>query len=470
MSPYRGPGVLADPDELLRMRIRAEHDVFAVRQRGREVAAVVGLDRQDQVRVATALSEVGRLMLMGTGGATVIFDLVDDGAPALRVRAEATDPSGADLDDLASLMAPVARLVDELTLQTPPDPVRVVILRRFPPGMRRLPRGRVAEIRAALESRAPAGPLDELAAQNEQLLATLEQVQQQRDELLRLNGELEETNRGVMALYGQLSSELEETNRGVVALYAELDERSAQLREASEAKTRFLANASHELRAPVTSIIGLARLLGTGDGPLTPDQAEQIELIDNSATDLLRVVNDLLDLAKAESGRIEPQWEKVALAEVFAQLRAVISGLGQRPDVDLVVDDPVGVPPLLTDPVLLTQVLRNLVTNALKFTEHGAVRLSATCRDGDRVTVSVQDTGIGIPEDQQQRIFEEFYQVPGARPVGQPGARGTGLGLPYARRLALLLGGDLRVRSRVGQGSTFTVELPLRTGSRQGVR
>ena len=115
--------------------------------------------------------------------------------------------------------------------------------------------------RRAGTSHVPGTPLDELAVQNQQLIAALDEVRAQRDDLARLNAELEETNRGVMALYHQLSDELEETNRGVVALYAELDEKSVQLRAASEAKTRFLANVSHELRAPVTAIIGLARLL-----------------------------------------------------------------------------------------------------------------------------------------------------------------------------------------------------------------
>jgi signal transduction histidine kinase len=281
--------------------------------------------------------------------------------------------------------------------------------------------------------------------------------------LLRLNAELEETNRGVMALYGQLSQELEETNRGVVALYAELDQRSAQLREASEAKSRFLANASHELRAPVASIVGLARLLAdAGSHPLTDEQAEQVDLIGSSAADLLQMVNGLLDLAKAESGRLEANWEPVRLADVFGQLRGTLRGLAVRPEVELVVEEPAGVPELVTDPVLLTQILRNLVTNGLKFTERGEVRLAARpTEDGDRVELRVTDTGVGIAPDQQRRVFEEFYQVPGIAPV-LDGTRGTGLGLPYARRLAVLLGGDLAVRSQPGRGSTFLVDLPLR--------
>ncbi len=143
-----------------------------------------------------------------------------------------------------------------------------------------------------------------------------------------LNEELEETNRGVMALYNQLSEELEETNRGVVALYAELDEKSAQLRAASEAKSRFLANVSHELRAPVTAIIGLARLLtDSASDPLTDEQGRQVDLIRSLGLRPAVLVNELLDLAKAESGRIEPDLADVDLRPLFGQLRGTLRAL-----------------------------------------------------------------------------------------------------------------------------------------------
>jgi signal transduction histidine kinase len=271
-----------------------------------------------------------------------------------------------------------------------------------------------------------------------------------------LNAELEETNRGVMALYNQLSEELEETNRGVVALYAELDEKSAQLRAASEAKSRFLANVSHELRAPVTAIIGLGRLLtDSASDRLTSDQARQVELIRGSATDLLALVNDLLDLAKAEAGRIVPNISEVDLRAVFGQLRGTLRALANRPEVEFLVDEPPLVR-LRSDEVLLAQVLRNLLTNAIKFTERGEVRLTAAVID-DRVEFAVSDTGVGIPADLQDRIFEEFYQVPGGL-AGR--GTGTGLGLPYARRIVAILGGDLRFVSEAECGSVFTVCLP----------
>ena len=255
----------------------AKPDIFAIRQLGREVAREVGLDKQDQTRLATALSEVARVML-ATGGAEVRFMLTPDGVPVLQVTVENAVTGHAVR--LAPQLTQVGRLVDTMEVGDGDDGTVVRMARRLPPGAPRLTPERMDEIRTGLAEHVPGTPLDELAVQNQQLITALVEVRAQRDDLARLNAELEETNRGVMALYHQLSDELEETNRGVVALYAELDEKSVQLRAASEAKSRFLANVSHELRAPVTAIIGLGRLLtDSSSDRLTEDQGRQIELI-----------------------------------------------------------------------------------------------------------------------------------------------------------------------------------------------
>jgi len=442
------------PEPLLRMRLRVEQDVFVVRQLGREVARAVGLEPQDQTRLATALSEVGRVMLAGGSGAEVAFTATPNGVPSLTVAVR--NPVPGDAARLEPQLRQVGRLVDEMEVGDGETGTVVRMVRRLPAAAPRLTPDRMDDIRAGLAQHVPGTPLDELNVQNQQLITALDQVRAQRDELARLNAELEETNRGVMALYRQLSDELEETNRGVVALYAELDEKSVQLRTASEAKTRFLANVSHELRAPVTAIIGLGRLLiDSASDRLTGEQHRQVELIRGSATDLLTLVNGLLDLAKAEAGRIEPDWSEVDLRAMFGQLRGTLRPLATRPGVDFVVDEP-AVPAVRSDPVLLGQVLRNLLTNALKFTATGSVRLSAR-RAGDGVEFTVADTGTGIPAELHERIFEEFYQVPGSQALA---GKGTGLGLPYARRLAGILGGALSVDSTPGKGSTFTVRLP----------
>ncbi|MBU2667770.1 sensor histidine kinase [Actinoplanes bogorensis] len=437
------------------MRLRVEQDVFVVRQLAREVARAVGLEQQDQTRIATGLSEVSRVVLAEGTDADVTFTVWENGVkPALRLTVERA--ATGDVERLRGELAHVGRLVDRMEVEQGETGTVVWMARRLPASAPRLTPERMDDIRAGLARHVPGSPLDELNVQNQQLIAALDEVRAQRDELARLNAELEETNRGVMALYNQLTEELEETNRGVVALYAELDEKSEQLAAASEAKSRFLANVSHELRAPVTAVIGLGRLLGDGSSdPLTTEQRRQVELIGSSASDLLALVNDLLDLAKAEAGRIEPQWEQVDLKAMFGQLRGTLRPLATRPEVDFRVDEP-AVASIRSDEVLLARVLRNLLTNALKFTAAGEVRLVARAVDDD-IEFTVADTGTGIPPELHERIFEEFYQVPGSKSLN---GKGTGLGLPYARRLAGILGGVLRVDSTPGEGSTFTLRLP----------
>jgi signal transduction histidine kinase len=441
-------------EPLTRMRLRSEQDVFTVRQLGREAARLVGMEQQDQTRVATALSEVGRVVLADGNAADVVFTVALEGVPTLRVAVGIPRPGGAA--GIGAQLAHVGRLVDTLEVGDDENGTVVRMARRLPSGAPKLTRDRMDEIRAGLAEHVPGTPLDELNVQNQQLIAALDEVRAQRDDLARLNAELEETNRGVMALYHQLSEELEETNRGVVALYAELDENRVQLRAASEAKSRFLANVSHELRAPVTAVIGLARLLvDPSSEPLSSEQRRQVDLISGSAGDLLTLVNDLLDLAKAEAGRIEPDWSEVDLKAVFGQLRGTLRPLATRPEVEFVVEEP-PVTTLRTDEVLLTRILRNLLTNAIKFTADGEVRLAGRLVDDD-VEFTVTDTGAGIPAELHERVFEEFYQVPGSQAIA---GKGTGLGLPYARRLAGILGGGLFVASKPGEGSTFSLRLP----------
>jgi len=443
---------------LLQLTLRRERDIFAIRQRGREAAAAMGLEHQDQIRIATALSDIGRQMLRRANskeGVEVSFHAETNPARLRIVLAEPDDPCGTGLETEA--LQAVARLVDTLEVLQAPGRTIVAITRALPGEAEREGLTEMAErAKRALADVAVAKPLDELALQNEHLLSALDDVRRQRDRLEVLNNELHETNKGVMALYLQLSNELEETNRGVVALYAELDDKSDQLRAASEAKTRFLANVSHELRAPVTAVIGLIRLLSDPDSdPLTPAQGEQIELIRGSAVDLLALVNDLLDLAKAESGRVVPVWSPVDLRALFGQLRGTVKALLPGPRVRLEVDDPPDGSTIDSDEALLSQVLRNLLHNAVKFTEQGRVRMHAEKHD-EQWVFAVEDTGIGIPPDAHERVFEEFYQVP-----SRLRASGTGLGLPYARKVVTLLGGTLTLRSEPGQGSVFTVSLPV---------
>jgi signal transduction histidine kinase/CheY-like chemotaxis protein len=423
--------------ELLRIDIRDAAGVFAARQIAREVAAELALERQDQVRVATALSEIGRELVVNGRAGVVAFLAADDD---LVVTVEHDGPPPREA------LSAAARLMDEV--KSTKQGVRMA---------KRRPRGGCPDIgqsRQRLAALLPVSALDELRRNNEDLLGALSDLQRQKEDLLLLNAELEDTNRGVMALYGQLSDELEQTNRGVVALYAELDEKSEQLREASEARNRFWANVSHELRTPLNSIIGLARLLTRPGGePLGTEQRHQAEFIENSGNTLLALVNDLLDTAKAESGRFQVDLTTVDVPALLTRLRMLLRPLtGDRP-VSLTIDDAGAPATILTDEVALTAILRNLLANGLKYTDTGAVQLSVQASPG-HVDFLVTDTGIGIPADQQERVFEEFYQAPGVH------RGGTGLGLPYSRRLAELLDGSLTLTSEPGSGTAVLLRLP----------
>ena len=215
---------------------------------------------------------------------------------------------------------------------------------------------------------------------NQDLIAALDDVTQQKEQLLLLNAELQETNRGVMALYSELSDELEQTNRGVVALYRELDEKSEELRLASESKNRFWANVSHELRTPLNSILGLTRLLADPAAGSVSEQLYQVDLIRNSTGTLLTLVNDLLDVAKAESGQLVIEPAEVSLPALLAALRGLVRPMAEGKPVTVVVSADGAPATILTDEMALTAILRNLLSNAIKYTDSGEVRLSVAYR------------------------------------------------------------------------------------------
>ncbi|QWV15753.1 sensor histidine kinase [Stutzerimonas zhaodongensis] len=256
-----------------------------------------------------------------------------------------------------------------------------------------------------------------------------------------------------------LRAELEETNQGVLALYAELDTQAGQLRQASDLKSRFLSYMSHEFRTPLGSIRSITRLLSDElDGPLSPEQHKQVSFINGAAGELSDMVDDLLDLAKIEAGRItiSPAW--FDMLDLFAALRGMFRPIVDANAVDLIFEEPRDMPRLYTDDKKLAQILRNFISNALKFTQNGEVRISACAEDEGEVRFAVTDTGIGIPEDLHGNLFEDFVQID--TPL-QKRLRGTGLGLSLCKRFAELLGGRVGVDSKPGVGSTFYVVIPV---------
>jgi signal transduction histidine kinase len=256
-----------------------------------------------------------------------------------------------------------------------------------------------------------------------------------------------------------LRAELEETNRGVVALYAELDAQADQLRQATELKSRFLAYMSHEFRTPISAIRSITRLLNDGvDGALNEEQQRQIRFIETSATEFAEMVDDLLDLAKIEAGRVEisPAWFE--MMDLFSALRGMFKPVLSNPDTVLIFEEPSDLPRLYTDDRRLSQILRNFISNALKFTARGEVRVAAARFGDDQVQFSVSDTGIGIAPEHHAAVFDDFSQVDS--PV-QKRLRGTGLGLALSKHLAHLLGGRVTIASELGEGSVFSVILPV---------
>ena len=286
---------------------------------------------------------------------------------------------------------------------------------------------------------------DELAAPN--AVATLDDNAALVARLYAAESELE-----------MLRDELAETNQGVVALYAELEDSAAQLRNASELKSRFLSYMSHEFRTPLSAIRSITRiLLDELDGPMTSEQARQITFIQTSVTELTEMVSDQLDLAKIEAGRItvSPVW--FGMVDLFSALRGMFKPILVNDEVSLVFEEQIGIPQIYSDDQKLSQILRNFISNALKFTQRGHVVVRATVEDAF-IVFSVSDTGIGISTEHLEHIFEDFVQVESSI---QKKLRGTGLGLALSRKLARLLGGETTVTSALGSGSVFSVRIPI---------
>ncbi|WP_455886514.1 sensor histidine kinase [Pseudomonas rustica] len=256
-----------------------------------------------------------------------------------------------------------------------------------------------------------------------------------------------------------LRAELEDTNQGVLALYAELDIQAEQLRQASDLKGRFLSYMSHEFRTPLGSILSITSLLADEvDGPLSKEQQLQVAFINTATRELGDMVDDLLDLAKIEAGRItiSPAW--FDMLDLFAALRGMFRPIVDTGSVDLIFEEPQGLPKMYSDDKKLAQILRNFISNALKFTTRGEVRVSAQLLGSDQVRFAVSDTGIGIAPELLGGLFEDFAQIDS--PL-QKRLRGAGLGLSLCKRFAALLGGEVGVVSTPGSGSSFFVILPL---------
>jgi signal transduction histidine kinase/CheY-like chemotaxis protein len=437
---------------LLTVRIHHEHDIVGARQRARQIAAALGFDATEQTRIATAVSEIARNAFTYAGGGRVDY-LVEGTAPPqlLIVRVSDSGAGVRNLDDILSGryrsetgmglgIVGTRRLMDHFDIQSTSTGTTVSLKKILPRRAALLTRGELTQIADRLSTERPRGPIEEVQQQNQELLRTLEQLRARQEDLERVN------------------RELEDTNRGVVALYAELDERADHLRRADELKTRFLSNMTHEFRTPVNSILALTSLLADRVGA-SEDQKDEVYYIRKSAQQLSQIVDDLLDIAKVEAGKTEVRPATFEVSGLFGALRGMLRPLLVNQSLSLLFEEPEDVPPIYSDESKVSQILRNFISNALKYTEHGEIRVAARLTPArDAVEFLVSDTGIGIPEQDLARVFDEFVQI--ENPL-QRRTKGTGLGLPLSKRLAELLGGRISVESTLGAGSTFSVVVPL---------
>ncbi|OUL27987.1 response regulator [Nostoc sp. 106C] len=283
-----------------------------------------------------------------------------------------------------------------------------------------------------------------------------EELQQSNEELQTLNEELEEK----AELLAVQKREVEEKNQQIERARLALEEKAKQLSLTSEYKSEFLANMSHELRTPLNSLLILARLMSENpEGNLTDKQIEYSQTIYNAGTDLLELINEILDLAKIESGTFILENKQVYFVDLQSHIQATFRQIAQEKRLSFNIEFDERLPRgFNTDIKRLQQILNNLLANAFKFTEQGGVTLQVNMAEADTVAFAVRDTGIGIPTDKQQLIFEAFQQADGttSRKYG-----GTGLGLSISRQLAHLLGGRIELVSQPGLGSTFTLYLPI---------
>jgi CheY-like chemotaxis protein len=298
---------------------------------------------------------------------------------------------------------------------------------------------------------------EELQVQQEELRVSNEELERQTQALVASRGRLE-VQQGELE---QVNAQLEEQTQSLEHQRDELARAGAELKRSNDYKSQFLANMSHELRTPLNSALILAKLLADNrTGNLDAEQVKFAQTIYAAGNDLLILINDILDLSRIEAGMLDVRSEPIPVTRITDELTRIFQPIAHQKQLALEIQIEATAPELIdSDPTRLQQILKNLLSNALKFTERGGVALSIT-GTGDTIQFTVRDTGIGIASDQHALIFEAFRQVDGAsnRKFG-----GSGLGLSISRDLARLLGGSLELISAPGQGSTFTLVLPVRS-------
>ncbi|HJQ67718.1 MAG TPA: ATP-binding protein [Blastocatellia bacterium] len=419
--------------------IRSEADIVRVRDRIRLVAREFGFDNVAQIKLTTAVSELTRNIYEYARTGSITVSVVERrGQTGIEIIAEDSGPGIANLDEILSGrfqsktglgrgISGSRRLMDDFVITSSPEKgTRIEAVKWFDDDQR-TPKN-IDQIRQLFFSSSESGAVEELQAQNK--------------ELVRVLGELTESRR-----------ELEQTNR-------ELQSANEKLKQVDEMKSRFISTIAHEVRTPLNAIIGLIQVLGRDKRePLTPRQRETVERLEKSATMLVSLVNDLLDLSRLQAGRMQIKLQPFSAAELVDSICNGMNQTATSKGVKLDYEISPDLPEINSDPTKVAQVITNLTSNAIKFTPSGGkVTIKAGRDAGQMWHVEVTDTGIGMEDEQVPLIFEEFRQVNIASPHH---GGGTGLGLPITKRVVELLGGRIKVISAPGLGSTFTVVWPV---------
>ncbi|HJZ68755.1 MAG TPA: ATP-binding protein, partial [Blastocatellia bacterium] len=445
-----------DLEHSLRMaedtRARLEDENLAVQERARGLAEEIERLRVESTRIAgeneQLVAEVERLNgeIAGLEGGTGVRE---DNVRLLASNAELAQARALAEGRVAELEGELARFNKEL------EESRVLVGGR----MVELEQENALLVQTRTQLEGEVALLTSRASELEQQNAAITQANAQLQELVvqfeSVSARLEDSALKLRSRADASESaraELEQRNRV-------LAEQNRRLLHEAQTKARFLADISHELRTPMNAIIGFTSLL-LDDRSLELNERHRrsLERVSRNARDLLELINNVLDLSKIEAGRMDLYSEPVDARSLIERALALVEPLkGGRP-VKLTVDVKEGLPAMRTDRTKLQQILINLLSNAVKFTQEGEVKVTAESVPPDRVRIAVSDTGIGIASSDIERIFEEFQQVGAA---GRGARTGTGLGLAITRRLVELLGGEVSVTSREGEGSVFTVTLPI---------
>lgn len=438
--------------------VRREADIVKVRERVRRLAREMGFDSTTQIKITTAVSEITRNIYEYAKAGAITLAVAERGPDIGLLVTARDDGPGIDETTLRAIMRGTYRsssglgvglsgtrkLMDEFDIKTAQgEGTRVAVVKWMPRAAVKNIKEHIEELRAIFGVEADDSAIEELQQQNRDFVAVLAELEEKREELEQLNQQLNETNR-------------------------ELNEANAKLRELAEMKEEFLALTTHDLRSPLTVISGVISFFTSGRlGKLSPEQQNMVAMMERNAQSLIELVNDLLDASKLESGALRLDIASIDLRGLVDELRDTMEPLAREKGITMEEHIAPALPPVAADRPKLRRIIVNLLSNAVKFTgKGGTVQLKAEPLDG-QVRISVSDTGVGIAPEDVERLFDKYEQ---ARSRATRGEKGTGLGLYITKQLVELHGGEIKVDSKIGRGSTFSFTLPVAKGRNMGRR